>query len=179
MARPPGAKANLLITFTLGDVIKGPSLLLSVSMHMWKSRKAGERATESSEAEEKSRGAGGKGYEAGIPCCYCGICWTCPVNMKGQSGLRLGESSRKKHAHAGETWRQIAWIRLQTQRKAGHQSCVRGSSRVRWNAVMEEDAISGKVQKSAEGFNHPLQESVVSSGTAGPRTKTCSAINVK
>lgn len=101
MARPPGAKANLLITFTLGDIIKGPSLFLSVSMHMWKSRKAGERATESGEAEEKSGGAGGKGYEAGIPCCYCGICWTCPVNMKGQSGLRLGESARTKHVHAG------------------------------------------------------------------------------
>lgn len=40
------------------------------------------------EAEEKSMGggAGGKGYEAGIPRCYCGICRTCPVNIKGQNG---------------------------------------------------------------------------------------------
>lgn len=48
MARPPGAKANLLITFTLGDVIKERGLFLSVSMQ--------EKLVK--EAEEKSIGGG-------------------------------------------------------------------------------------------------------------------------
>lgn len=41
---------------------------------------------------------------------------------------------------------------------------------------MESDAMPWG---SAEGFNHPSLESVASSGTAGPRTKTHEAINVK
>lgn len=51
MARPPCAKANLPIAFTLGDIIRVPGLFRSISTHVWDRRKGDERATENRAGE--------------------------------------------------------------------------------------------------------------------------------
>lgn len=54
MARPPRGKANLLIAFTLGDIMRVPGLFRSVSPHVWERRKGDERATEGLKLESRA-----------------------------------------------------------------------------------------------------------------------------
>lgn len=66
MARPPWAKANLLLPFTLGDVIKVPGLFRSSSTHVWERRKGDERATERPKPENRAGELGVKDMKLGF-----------------------------------------------------------------------------------------------------------------
>lgn len=66
MVRPPWAKANLLIVFTLGDIIREPGLFRSVSTHVWEKRKGDERVTEGLKLENRAGELGVKDMKLGF-----------------------------------------------------------------------------------------------------------------
>lgn len=66
MARPPQAKANLLIAFRLGEIIRVPGLFRSVSPHVWERRKGDERATEGLQPENRAGELGRKDMKLGF-----------------------------------------------------------------------------------------------------------------
>lgn len=56
MVRPPWAKANLLIAFTMGYIIRVPGgVFCSVSMHVWERGKDDKRVTEGLKLENTAR----------------------------------------------------------------------------------------------------------------------------
>lgn len=55
MVRLPWAKANLLIAFTIGGIIRVPCFFRSVSTHVWERRKDYKRVTERLNLENRAR----------------------------------------------------------------------------------------------------------------------------